>query len=336
MLTTAAKRVVITGANGHVGYNLVKLLLQSGYNLRALVRSPSSPQVSHLKDLGIEMMKADVLDKDSLKAGFRDCDALFHLAAVYSLYSKDPENDIIKPACDGVINAFEAANAAGIKKIVMTSSIAAVGASTDPNIKLNESHFNDASTEPYFYAKTKSERLAWELASKFGIKLVTICPSGILGGGFFKHTPSTKLIDVIRYSKLPVAISGMQCFVDVKDVALAHKLALEKPEAEGRYIITSKSTNVLDLGQDIKKIRPKIIPPLINVPIWLAGILDRANEFFLGEDRIWGEESLKELAGKYQVYDISKVEKLGVSPRPFTDTIRETIEWIEQHPYHFA
>ena len=339
MSNTSRKKVVVTGAGGHLGYNLVNLLIEKGYQVRATVRNPGSEAAQLLAKMNVEIVTADVLQPQTLKKAFEGCDGLFHLAAVYQLYSKNPEEEIIRPACEGTTNVIKAAHEAGIKKVVMTSSIAAVGSSKKGGNKLDEKTYNDGATDPYFYAKTKSEKIAWELSQKLGIKLVTVLPGMILGGGFFNHTPSTKLVDRFLYGKLLLVIPGTQNYVDARDVAAAHLIVYESEDAQGRYLATGDSMSMWSLAWAVRKIRPWGMMPLFCLPslfIALASPLDRLNEIVLGEDRYFDKHTASEIGNRYQIYDNSKLKSLGWKPRELKDTLKTTIEWIESHPYLVA
>jgi dihydroflavonol-4-reductase len=271
---------------------------------------------------------------ETLEQAFEGCDGVFHVAAVYAFVSKNPEEDIIKPACEGVVHMMHAAAKCTIKKVVMTSSVAAVGSTLSRADVLDENTYNRGAVDPYFYAKTQSELKAWQLAEKLGIKLVTILPGGILGGGFFKHTPSTQLVDNLLYSKIPVSLRGCQSFVDVSDVATAHLITYENEQAEGRYIATTASASMMELAGMMRRFRPKIWGPFLEIPRSLepiAGPADAFRAFMLGEDQMISRKSIAEMAGKFQVYSNKKLKSLGWSPRPFEETLLETVVWIEQH-----
>ena len=135
----SGKNVLVTGANGHVGYTLTKILVERGYNVRASVRNKNDPKlVSHLDSLDIELVEMDLMDPESIESAMQNIEGLFPVAAVYQSWAKNPDEDIINPSIIGGINALKAANNAGIKKVVFTSSTAAVGRSGPNGKALNE------------------------------------------------------------------------------------------------------------------------------------------------------------------------------------------------------
>lgn len=184
------KKVLVTGANGHLGFSLVKLLKKQGYDVRAGVRNTEDNfKTSRLKKLNVEVVRADLSDPDSLDRALEGRDGLFQVAAVFNLTAKNPEEEVIRPNIDGTVNIMEAARRAGIKKLVYTSSIASVGTIADVGEDpLDESTWNDRAIEPYAISKTLSERKAWELAQLYGISMVSILPGTIIGPDFQRPT----------------------------------------------------------------------------------------------------------------------------------------------------
>ena len=140
------KNVLVTGANGHVGYALIKLLLERGYNVRASVRDKKNPDlVSHLSKMDIDLVELDLMEPETIDAAMHDMDGLFQVAAVYKSWAKKPEEEIINPSIIGGINVLKAAYNAGVKKIIFTSSTAAVGRSGPNGKALTEKDWNSKS-----------------------------------------------------------------------------------------------------------------------------------------------------------------------------------------------
>ncbi|MHB1626790.1 MAG: NmrA family NAD(P)-binding protein, partial [Bacilli bacterium] len=129
------KKVLVTGANGHLGYNLTRLLVDDGYQVRVSVRDKNnSEKTRHLQNLGVEIVEADIMNVQTLKEAMREVDGVFQVAAVYNLTAKNPERDVKYPIITGGLNVLEAAKEEGVRKVVFTSSIVALGtvASGDP------------------------------------------------------------------------------------------------------------------------------------------------------------------------------------------------------------
>lgn len=329
-------KIVVTGANGHLGSTLVEQLVKAGYEVRATVRDKNNEfKTKRLKQLGVEIVEANLLDQDSLTQAFEGCDGLFQVAAGYKMDSKDPERDIIRPAIEGTENALLAAKKAGIKKIIYTSSVAAIGTSKDSKA-LDESHWNDDATENYTISKNKAERLAWKLAKLHDLNLVTILPCTIIGPNFMTHTPSTFLFQKIADGNLPIIPPIDMSFVDVRDVAAAHILAYENEQAKGRYIVSQGNYPLKDIIGKFKVIDaslklPKMVAPKFIVP--LLPLFDWLEHKFTGSMRVMTRALVGEYMGdEKQIVTAQKaMDDLGWQPRAIETTLEDSLRWIQNH-----
>lgn len=329
-------KIVVTGANGHLGSTIVEQLVEAGYNVRATVRNKNDPfKTQRLKKLGVEIVEANLLNLDSLVTAFGGCDGLFQVAAGYKMDSKDPERDIIRPAIEGTKNALLAAKQAGIKKIIYTSSVAAVGTSKDGNA-LDESQWNDNAVENYTISKNKAERLAWQLAEQHKLNLVTILPCTIIGPNFKTHTPSTFLFQKIADGNLPIIPPINMSFVDVRDVAAAHISAYENDHAHGRYIVSEGEYMMKDIIAKFKQIDPMLKLPNMVAPKFIVPLLplfDWLEHKFTGSMRVLTRALAKEYMGEYQQIVTAKkaMDELDWKPRAIEITLKDSLEWIRNH-----
>ncbi|MCJ8322704.1 MAG: NAD-dependent epimerase/dehydratase family protein [Rhizobiales bacterium] len=330
-------KIVVTGANGHVGITIVKQLVEAGYQVRATVRNKNDEfKTKRLSALGVEIVEADLLDSASLAKAFAGCDGLFQVAAGYKLASKDPERDIIRPAIEGAENTLRAAKQAGIKKVIFTSSVAAIGTTTGDK-PLDETAWNDGAKETYTISKNRAERLAWKLADELDLNLVTILPCAIIGPNFMTHTPSTFLFQKIADGKLPIIPPIELSFVDVRDVAAAHILAYENADAKGRYIVSQGNYSFADIIAKIGKFAPKLKLPSVHAPRFIIPILplfDWLEHKFTGSMRVMTRGILKEYMGdEKQLLSAQKaMNELGWKPRAVEITLADTLEWIQNNP----
>ena len=252
------KNVLVTGANGHVGFVLTKFLVERGYNVRASVRDKNNPElISHLSPLNVEIVELDLMKPETIENAMEGREGLFQVAAVYKSWAKNPQEEIIDPSIIGGINALKAARKANVKKVVFTSSTAAVGRSGPKGRALNEDDWNDKSKHPYSYAKTEAERRAWEYANAVDMNVVVINPTAVIGPYFHRHTPSTMLFDKILKGELKVLPPQTFGYVDVRDVALGHIRAYENENAQGRHILCTQCIDGFELMDLIQEVEPK-------------------------------------------------------------------------------
>lgn len=314
--------VVVTGANGHIGNNLSRQLIEHGYSVRGTVRS-----LDKAPELDMEFVEADVLKQKDWPRVLKGATGLFHLATIYAT-SGDGQL-ILDTANKGTENVLRAAAEAGIKRVVYTSSVAAIG-STPKNVVKDESNWNDNFSMPYTRAKTESERRAWELADELGLDLRVINPSGVLGGSFSRPTPSTDIIGDAMKGKYPVVPKIPLAFVHVDDVATAHRLAYEVDDASGRYVLAPyQDGNIHDLLKRAKKLYPKMKFPKLGIPLWLLPIVVFQDWFmglFTGK-RLLTRSAAKSFSKGDSKYSSKKAETdLGITWKSYDDCIHDTVE----------
>ncbi len=325
--------VLVTGANGHIGNNLVRLLLNKNYRVRAGVRDPGDPQkMKSLDGLDIERVYVDIMDQDSIMKAMEGVDGVFHLAAVYALWSPDPVRDIIEPSIMGGLNVLKACYERKIRKVIFTSSVAAVGTDSSIQEPLTESDWNTSARSPYFIAKRDAEKKAWEYVYSKDINLITICPSGVIGPGFYRHTPSTEIIYKAMTGRIPFALPLAFSYVDVRDVAEAHRLAYESPTANGRYIVSTEYFDMMTLLRKLNELDRTIRMPVGTLPVPLLVplcCLDWISSKFTGTQRQITMDLIREFAGKHQFLSTKKIrEELSWEPRDIQVTLKDTIDWI--------
>jgi len=327
-------KVLVTGANGHLGGALCRALIDKNYIVRAGVRDPADKSRNRTLDgLAVELVPIDLLQPESLRAAMSGCEGLFHAAAVYQTVSRNPEKEVVEPTVTGSRNALLAAADAGVREIVYTSSVAAVGAHAPPEKPLTEDVWNDGAGNPYYYAKTRSEREAWKGAKDKQLNLIAINPAVIIGPGFYRHTPSTGPFEMILRGKVPFSMPMGFTFVDVRDVADAHLCAYENPKASGRYLCGDAYYEIADLMPVIRELFPKAKVPAHRAPRWTLPFLaagDWMTALFTGAPRLLTLSMIRETAGKQMRLSSDKLRReLGWQPRPFRDSLRETLNWIQ-------
>ncbi len=326
--------VLVTGANGHVGNQLTAHLVQHGYRVRAMVRKPdvAKRDIEILRHPSVELVAGDIRDVDAVSRAVAGCEGVFQVAAVYSMHAADPQRDIIDPAVNGALNVLRAAREAGVRRVVLTSSLVAMGNRSTPDHPLDESNWNETPVDPYAKAKTIAERRSWEFARESGLDLVCVNPTLIIGPGFPHHTPSTQLFENAIRGLLPVLPPLEFTFVDVRDVATAHRLAFEKPEANGRYLCGNVTVTMRAVFECLHRIDPTIPVPNYNLPAFLLPFmppLDWLQTKLLGTTRLMTSASVKEYATGAAYISNARIRcELGWEPRPFQESVRDTLVWI--------
>ncbi|CAN1222182.1 Anthocyanidin reductase ((2S)-flavan-3-ol-forming) [Linum grandiflorum] len=258
----AKKTACVIGGTGFVASRLVKLLLENGYSVRTTVRNPDNQRrISHLiplKELGeLEIFAADLTDEESFIAPVAGSNLVFLVATPVNFSSQDPENDMIKPAIQGVENVLKAcAKAKTVKRVVLTSSAAAL---TINNVKetglvMDETHWTDVQfltsefVQGYAVSKTLAEKAAWKFAEENNIDLVTVIPSLVAGPPLTADIPSSINLALSLLTGME-KLSGSISITHVEDVCRAHLFVAEKESASGRFICCAANTSVAELAK---------------------------------------------------------------------------------------
>lgn len=335
-----AKKVVVTGANGHVGTALTKELLEHGYDVIATVRDAEDPsRTNHLHEIAnslgaserFSIRSADLMKNPPWDEILSDVDGLFAVAAVFRTKSSDPENEIVRPSTEGGIELLRAAAKAGVPRIVYTSSVAAIGSLPEGRPK-TEDDWNQDATLPYTRAKTEAERLAWKVADETGIDLRVVNPTMVWGPHFARHTPSTHVARSLLKGGFPAAPKSSFAIVDVRDVAIIHRLVFENDSASGRHIVSGEHGKMSEIGRRFKSAVPRSRPPRIQVPwfvVYLWATLDMMKGS-LGLKSTLNYRIVRSIKSGDSWVDTGKARALGWEPIPFEKTIIDTVEWIEE------
>ena len=257
-------RAFVTGGTGFVGANLVRLLLQQGYEVRALVRANSC--LDNLKSLEIEIVRGD-LNQDNLARQMKGCQILFHVAAQYSLWQKDKDalyrNNVL-----GTRNILNCARQAGVERTVYTSSVAAIGVRKD-GVPADETYQSPVEKLIGDYKKSKyyAEREAVK-AVEAGQDLVIVNPSTPIGALDLKPTPTGEIIVRFLQRQMPFYVDTGLNLIDVEDVAWGHLLALEKGRTGDRYILGNENLTFRQLLNKLETITG-LPAPKNTIPYWI-------------------------------------------------------------------
>lgn len=251
-------KVLISGITGFIAGHTIEQLLKAGHEVVATVRDPNNTdKVSHLREMEgaserLILVKADLTAPDPFSAHV-DVDAIFHMASPYVMNVKDPQRDLVDPAVRGTLSMLEAATrSARVKRVVLTSSMAAITDEPDGRV-LTEKDWNTESSltrNPYYFSKAEAERVAWAFMKEHSpsFDLIAINPFLVIGPshGESINTSNQTFVDIIN-GQYPAIMALEWGFVDVRDVAAAHIAAMDTPEASGRYICASGNLSMDDV-----------------------------------------------------------------------------------------
>ena len=320
-------KVLVTGANGHLGANTVRELLVRGYETVGTVRE--SADLRGLDGVDIPLINMDVLDEASFVQAAKGFDVIIHHAAVFRNWAKDPQ-DIIKPALEGTRNLFKAARQAGVSRIVYTSSIAAIGVSKSPDHVLTTADWYDDARLPYYVAKTSSEREAWKLSEETGIPMIAFNPTEIIGPYDYRITPSTNSVLGLLNGE-GTTIPGGMTYVDVRDVATLHVLAVEQGVSGKRYLLATENRTHQEwaaLITELTGIQPSHVAVPRSVAL-LAGGLQSAISSITGNQPTYTRSMMDLIYDRYRYFDASPTyETFKYQPRMGREALEACILWL--------
>ncbi len=332
---------MVTGANGHIGYNLVRALAARGQPVRATVRDRHDPSTAGPLGVlnGVEVASLDVCDGSAFADAARAVDTLFHLAATYKIHTGGATADerMVRDSVEGARSAILAAAKNGIRKVVFASSIVTLPLVRPGESRPTEADWRSDLTVPYYRAKVLGERTAWQLAAEHRVDLVTILPGFVLGKPFLRRTTSLDIIHgimlgIFRFGTAPVSLPAP---VDVRDVVDALLLAADKP-CEGRFIVANDDTiSYLELTRLMHSIdrnvpaAPFVLPGFV---FRFTELIDWFNARTLGAPRLFTTNAALDSLGRLNVASNAKARReLGWTPKiPFEQCLAETMAALKE------
>jgi dihydroflavonol-4-reductase len=331
-------KVLVTGAAGHLGFNLVRELLDAGHEVRAGVRDPSDGAVTgRLRALGpLDVVQTELQRPACLGAAMDGVEVVFHAAAVYALCAPARAAEMLDISVAGTSAVLRAASRARVRKVVLTSSVLAVPLTPPGAAPSTEDDWNTDLRVPYVRAKTEGERAAWTLAAELGLPLAAVLPGSFAGPGFVRGTPTTDLIDTMRRGGFRAGVPAFNLpYVDVRDVAVAHRLAGER-DVEGRFIVVNDELpDFRAVVEALHRLDPQTKPPLAVLPDWAlpaVPLFDRLNAMSLGTPRTATRELVGMMRGRrYNASNHRARDLLGWRPRiGLAQSLRDTLVALDQ------
>jgi dihydroflavonol-4-reductase len=324
--------ILITGATGYIGSAVARELVRQGEDIRCLVRNTSS--LRNLDGLRLEVFCGDMTDIDSLRRAVKDCDRVYHLAALYAIWLRDA-NLMYRVNEDGTRNVMTACLEAGVQKIVYCSSVAALGAHGQSPAD-ETARFNLNSTKDHYYiSKCRAEQIVEQFIRR-GLPAVIVNPSNPIGSHDAVPTPTGALILNIIKKRIPAYVDGGINLVDLTDCARGIVAAMAKGRIGERYILGSQNVSIKEYFDLIVSVAGKGLSPSMRMPASLA--------VFSG----YGYQLLSRLTGKppvtsaswvrvgshYSWWDSSKArQELDLGQRSIEESIAESVAWFESNGY---
>jgi dihydroflavonol-4-reductase len=325
-------KALVTGASGFLGAHIVRELLNDGASVRALIRSGSDRR--NLAGVDVEVVTGDLLDKQSLAKALKGCDTLFHAAADYRLWVKDPAS-MYAANVEGTENVLETALAAGLEKVVYTSSVGTLGNPGDGTPGDEDTAVSFADMAGHY---KKSKFLAERKADSFvlrGLPLVIVNPSTPVGPLDIKPTPTGKIIVDFVSRRMPAYLNTGLNLVPVEDCAKGHILAAQKGRIGEKYILGGEDTSLAKMLNMLSEISG-VPAPRICLPYRPVLAAAWINEAF---SAIIGKEPLIPLAGvqmaKKLMYFSSKKAKmeLGFEATSVYNALERAVGWFRTNGY---
>lgn len=319
-------RCCVLGATGFIGGQIVRAALDQGWQARAVRRRPGA--TGAIEDLDVEWVFGDLTDVASLVTAMRGCPLVFHAAGYYPHRARDIWKTV-RHGVTGMRNVLAAAAAAGVKRLVYTSSLTTVGPPFDPRRLADEESFYlpGSVANPYFEVKWAMEMEATRAAAQ-GLPVAIVLPTAAFGPGDVKPTTGSLLLMAARGQMLGY-VEGRVNVVDVRDVAAGHVAAAERGEPGHRYILGGHNLTFQEM-LTIAAAAAGRRPPRLKLPSGLVQILANVG----GLLRVPGTYHLRAIR-HFQALDATRArEELGLrKPFSFEQTCYDALAWFYQHGY---
>jgi len=328
------EKVLVTGATGYIGLHCIHQLLNQGYAVNGSVRSPERKNEvvdalhgHNTSTENLNLYTLNLTEDSGWDKAMEGCDFLLHVASPISLERTD-EAYYNKPEIDGVQRVQKKKKKYNIKKVVLTSSVAAIFDTLEKKDVYDESDWSDPDN-PYISAysksKTLAEKAAWEFWKTEGhpFDLAVINPALVVGASISGDIgESNKAVEMVASGRMPVAVPLMFGYVDVRDVAAAHILAMQNPASNGeRFALVEKDLWYTDVAKILRE-NGFDKAPTIGIPVWLAKILANFNKEL--------KLTLPYLGRKRSIKNTKAREKLGWNPRPAEESILDIANQMKE------
>jgi len=325
---------LVTGATGFVGSAVVRCLLSAGHHVRVTTRTQST--LANIQDLDVEVVKGDLTQPDTLKNIVKGCDTLFHVAADYRLWARDSGN-LYRVNVDGTKNLMQAANNAGVSKIVYTSSVATLGSYGDgtPADESTPVRFADMIGH-YKRSKYLAEQAVRQMLDEQDLPAIIVNPSTPVGPRDIKPTPTGRMVLDAACGRMPAFVDTGLNVVHVDDVAEGHLLAFQHGIIGERYILGGHDMTLQKIFEVIAELTGHPAPKLKlphNLVLPFAYISEAWAWLTRGSEPRATVDGVR-MAKKIMYFCSDKAKNaLGYSPRPAKEALTDAVTWFMGHDY---
>ena len=323
--------VVVTGASGHIGNNLVRALLNEGRRVRVLVHRSDQG----LEGLDLERVQGDVLDYASLCKAFDGAETVFHLAAIISIVG-DRDGRVAKTNIGGTANVVRACLECKVKRLVHFSSIHAF--SQQPlDEPLDETRKRVESRAPAYDRSKALGELEVKKGIEKGLDAVIVHPTAVIGPNDFRPSRMGRTLIALAKGRMPVIVTGGFDFVDVRDVVVGAISAERRGRCGEHYLLGGRWASVKEVSSLVHKAMDcKVRKPFICLPLNLAKVFAPIGETvarIAKTEPLFTREAMIALNANKNIVTLKARRELGYSPRPLEETISDTVMWFMQNGY---
>jgi dihydroflavonol-4-reductase len=324
------KPVLVTGASGFLGWHVAKMLAAKGLSVRALVRN-----TSRLRDLpDVEPVTGDLRDAASVDSAAQGCGLIFHVAADYRLWSKDP-NELYASNVEGTRNVLNAARKNLVDRVVYTSTVGCIGIPGDGREGNEQTAVSlDEMTGHYKRSKFLAEKEALRFAAE-GLPVVIVNPTAPVGDHDFKPTPTGKIIVDFLQGKMPAYVDTGLNIVDASDTAFGHWLACELGRPGERYVLGKQNLTLREILETLARISG-LPAPRFQVPYpvaYAAGWCSTAWANLTGSEPRAPLEGVRMARKKMWVTHEKATRELGFQPGSAEDALTKAVTWFQRNGY---
>jgi dihydroflavonol-4-reductase len=314
---------LVTGASGFLGWHVARVLLERGHRVRALVRPGSS-----VDGLDVEVVSGDLRDAASLERAVAGCGLLFHVAADYRLWAKDP-SELYRSNVDGTRNLFQAAQNAGVERVVYTSTVGCIGVPHGGIGDESKPVSLEDMAGDYKRSKFLAEQVALEFA-RSGLPVIIVNPTAPIGDHDVKPTPTGKIVLDFLNGAMPAFIDTGLNVVDVRDTAEGHLLACDRGVPGQRYILGSENLTLAQILQKLASITGGKAPTT-QIPwavAYCAGACSTAWAGVTGKPPRVPLDAVRMAKKKMWVTHSKADRELGFQPAPAEQALVRAVEWF--------